>query len=254
VLYVDSRAGSKDLVRYPPIDKLGELTTLNSADVQFIGNGPGDEPYLIGVEVKSVGDLLGSAATGRLQADDGQLARMAAEYNCWWLCVYGDVACGQRGQLQIRGKWGKYFDHKVGNNPVKYGYLDALVIELAVRGVKVVRLPSANGEWPLAETAQWLGVLYAWWQKEWHEHKLVRAFNKANDIPMTPGLPSDVYYRAGVASKLLPGRGGIGYERAVAAAQHFSSVIEMVGADAREWQRVPGIGKTLARAVVDAVK
>lgn len=254
MLYVDSRAGSKDLVRYPPIDKIGELTTLNSADVQFVGNGPDEQPYLIGAEVKSVSDLLGSAATGRLQADDGQLAKMAAEYNCWWLVVYGDVARGSKGQLGIRGKWGKFHDHKVGNNTVSYSYLDALIVELQVRGAKVVRMPSADYEWPMAETAQWLGVLYAWWTKKWSEHKLMRTFNNAGEITLTPGMPDDIYYRARVASRLLPGRGGFGYERAVAAAQHFSSVQEMVLADARTWQQVPGIGKTLAKAVVEAVK
>lgn len=252
-IYIDNQAGSKDLVLYPPLDKCGELTRLASADVQFVGNGPSG-PVLVGVEVKSVPDLLNSAATGRLQADDGQLAAMHAAYDYCWLCVYGDVQRGQRGQLQIRGKWGKFFNHEIGNNPVPFGYLDALIIELAARRVRVVRIPCANPNEPLTETAQWLGVLHRWWSKEWHEHKLVRTFNKANDIPLTPGVPEDVLYRAGVASKLLPGRGGIGYERAIAAAQHFDSVREMVNADAKEWQQVPGVGKVLSKAVVEAVK
>lgn len=252
-VYVDNQAGSKDLVLYPPLDKCGELARLASADVQFVGNGPSG-PVLVGVEVKSISDLLGSATTGRLQADDGQLAAMHTAYDFCWLCVYGDVQMGRRGQLQIRGKSGRFFDYEIGDRLAPFGYLDALIVELMVRGVRVVRIPCANPNEPLTETAQWLGVLSRWWDKEWHEHKLVRTFNKANDIPLTPGVPDDVLYRAGVASKLLPGRGGIGYERAIAAAQYFDSVRAMVNADAKVWQQIKGIGKTLAKSVVEAVK
>lgn len=253
-LYIDSQAGSKDLVKYPPLDRIGELSRLDSADVQFLGDGPSG-PVLVGVEVKSVTDLLSSADSGRLQADDGQLARMTTTYDYCWLCVYGDVRCGTKGELLIRSKYGKYGTYPPGSSrAVSFGYLERLLIELQVRGVRLVRVPSASAEWPMVETAQWLAELYGWWSKPWQDHKLVRTFNKANDIPLTPDLPDDVMYRAQVASKLLPGRGGIGYERAVAAAQYFPSVVTMVNAGVKEWQQVSGIGKVLAKAVTEAVK
>ena len=66
-MLIDDRAGSRDLIKYEPVRSTGELCRLDSADVCLTGNGPNDA-VLIGVEVKSIWDLISSINTGRLQA------------------------------------------------------------------------------------------------------------------------------------------------------------------------------------------
>ena len=247
-VYIDDRAGSRDLVEYTPLDRLGELTRLDSADAQFVGNGPDDTPALVGVEVKSISDLLSSADTGRLQAT--QLHRMRECYDQPWVCFYGAYRCGMNGELRIaHGKLWR--QHYVGKRAVPYGYIEGLLVEMQVQGVRVKHCED------VAEVAQWIGVLYRWWQKRWTEHKAMRTFDNSRDIALAPGMDDGVHYRARLASRLLPtrgGRGGVGFERAVAAAQHFGSVAAMVAATEQEWAKVPGIGKVLARAIVRAVQ
>ena len=47
---------------------------------------------------------------------------------------------------------------------------------------------------------------------------------------------------------------GLGDARALAASQMFASVKEMVDADPKTWQTVPGVGKKGAQTVYDALR
>jgi DNA uptake protein ComE-like DNA-binding protein len=40
----------------------------------------------------------------------------------------------------------------------------------------------------------------------------------------------------------------------MAAAAYFPSVVSMVTADVSDWQRVPGVGKVIAGAIVEAIR
>ena len=59
MILLDRRIGSSDL--YQPLRACNlpvELTTLESADVAWLGRGPEGVPTPIGVEIKRIGDLL----------------------------------------------------------------------------------------------------------------------------------------------------------------------------------------------------
>ena len=43
---------------------------------------------------------------------------------------------------------------------------------------------------------------------------------------------------------------GIGWEKSAAVAARFATVLDMVVATEKEWQAVPGVGKTLAARAV----
>jgi ERCC4-type nuclease len=68
MLLVDSRAGSRDLVK-PLAKVLGtdnvEETTLDFGDVAFTGRGPNNTPLDIGIEHKQVADIVACCRDGR---------------------------------------------------------------------------------------------------------------------------------------------------------------------------------------------
>lgn len=101
MILVDDRAGSRDLVKHPPLDdpSVAELTRLDSGDVCFVGHGPHGES-VVGVELKSVSDLLSSRQNGRLQGVDGQIPEMLTGYDERWIVTYGTYRCGDTGDLE----------------------------------------------------------------------------------------------------------------------------------------------------------
>jgi ERCC4-type nuclease len=239
-LLVDDRAGSRELVRYEPVKSLGELTRLDSADVALAGNGP-DGAVLIGVEVKSVWDLVSSANTGRLQAT--QVPAMLEEYDVSWLLTHGGYRAANDGRLMIYSgnRWRGF---KLGKRPVPYGYVEALLLDLAAMSIHIKHAGSVN------EAAQWLGVLHRWWNKPWDKHRGMRTLDKSHDVGLMPHMTAEQQLRAKVAAQLP----GVGFERAIAAARYFDSVLAMVNAHPAEWERVEGIGKVIAKAVAEAVR
>lgn len=239
-MLVDDRTGSRDLMGYEPVRSVGLLCRLDSADVAITGNGP-DGPILVGIEVKSVWDVLNSANTGRLQAT--QIPAMLATYDVNWLLYYGGHRAGRNGILEVqrRGKWEPV---KLGSRPVPYGYLEAMLIDISTVGVSVHRALD------VAEASAWLGVLYRWWSKPWDKHHGMRTLDKSRGISLMPGMTAEVLQMTKVAAALP----GVGFERAVAAANHFDSVQDMINADEAEWALVPGVGKVVANAVVRAVR
>lgn len=228
-------------MKLEPVKSIGELCRLDSADAMLTGNGPDDTVRLVGVEVKSVWDVLGSANTGRLQAT--QVPAMLATYDVSWLLYYGDHRVARDGVLEVlrRGKWETL---KLGNRPVPYGYLEALLIDLTTVGVHVHRALN------IEEAAAWLGVLWRWWQKPWNKHHGMHTLDRSRDVSLMPGMDSATLQRAKVAAALP----GVGFERAVAAARHFPSIAAMMGATEKEWACVPGIGKTVAHAVITTIR
>lgn len=238
---IDDRAGSQDLIDFPPLDECGELTRLDSGDVMIVGNGP-DGPLLIGVEVKSIFDLISSANTGRLQST--QIPAMVDEYDVTWVLHYGKYQSSPRdGSLQIlRGK--RWRNHRIGDRPVPYGYIEALLLTLTAAGVHVKRVID------IREAAEWIGVLYRWWSKPWSKHRGLRTFDNSRDLGLMPGMDAGLMMRARVAAQLP----GVGFERALSAARHFTSIQDMINAGPDEWEGIPGIGRVIAKAVREAVK
>lgn len=217
-------------------------------DILICGNGP-DSPLLIAVEVKSLRDLFQSADTGRLQAQGtGQLQLMRATYHQSWLVVYGVVRCDTNGHLEEpRGRnesgrvtWRPFTKTgAVDGKPVKYEFLERMLVEVAAMGIHVKQVGSEN------EVARWVGdVLYAWWSKPYAEHKFTHTFQAPVQLPLSiPGISPAEWRRA---KTLLGDYPGLGPDRAILLAKHFGSVQDMANADEKELKRVPGIGKVIA--------
>lgn len=243
-IYIDDRAGSRDLVNHPPLtdpqQAVAVLCRLDSADAMFTGNGPNGD-VLVGVEVKSLSDFISSANTGRLQAT--QIPAMLNTYDHSWVLIYGEYSVGDDGELLTRrAKTGHWATHALGRKVVPYGYVENMITDLTMLGVRVKHVPDVR----LA--VRWLVQIARWYDKPWAKHKGLRTFDTSRDMVL-PGVDGDTLLRARVASQLP----GLGFERAVAAARHFPSIIDMVNATPVQWAQVEGVGKVIARAVHDAV-
>jgi ERCC4-type nuclease len=227
-------------MRLEPIRTIGELTRLDSGDAMLVGNGPTGS-LLVGVEVKSLWDLVSSAETGRLQAT--QIPAMLRTYDRSWLLYYGRYRLGVHDRLEVRrGKLWKPM--RLGSREVPYGYIEGLVFDLAELGVSTRHVFDEH------EAAVWLGRLHRYWSKPWDKHRGMRTLDKSRDISLMPGMDPELLQRTKVAAALP----GVGFERAIAAASHFESVAAMVNADVDDWASVPGIGKVIAKAVYSAIR
>lgn len=247
---IDDRAGSKELIEYHPLDQYGRLTRLRSADVCIAGNGP-EGDIVVGIEMKSITDLLSSCAQGRLQ--DTQVPAMKEDYDVLWLLHYGVYRPDNDGFLEIlRGKrWSRY---QIGARPVPYGYVIGLLNDLSYFGVNLWRVSHLSRLDCLRECAEWIGCQARWWNKRWKDHKGMNVFDKSGGVKAKGAvlrqLDPETYRKALFADAI----DGIGYDRAVAAARYFPSVWEMVNASSKEWQQISGIGKTIADSAVRQIR
>ena len=239
---IDDRAGSKELVLHPPLNKTGELCRLEAGDAMIVGNGP-DGPLLIGVEVKSIFDLISSINTGRLQGT--QIPGMLRDYDVSWLLHYGRYrVCPVTGALQILRKNNSWVSHKIGERAVPYGYLEKWLLTANALGIHIKRVITE------AEAAAWIGCLDRWWSKPWEKHRGMHSFDNSGDLGLLPTMDPATKLRAKVAAQLP----GVGFKRAIDVAKHFGSVSAMIGASIKDWEEIPGVGRVIARAAWEAVR
>lgn len=241
MLWVDDRAGSRDLLSQPALSSLCELCRLDSADVCFQGNGASG-PVLVGIELKSLSDLISSSSTGRLQAT--QLPAMLATYDISYLLYYGNYKSSSRDGTLLIERGNQWRSWRQGPRSIPYSYLESFLLTVSALGVNIKHCSN------LSESAEWISILFRWWSKPWQKHKGLRTFDKSRNISLLPGSDSRTLLRAKIASQLP----GLGFEKAIAAANSFASVREMIGADSARWAKVDGIGSVVSKAIEQALK
>src|SRR6185312_3670611 len=108
-ILIDPRVGSREL--FGVLSSNGVKVQiardeLLSGDFCFEGRGPGEESWLIGVERKTVRDMLSSISTGRFSGH--QLRLLCQMYQRYYLIVEGVYGCDDHGILQEPrggGRW-----------------------------------------------------------------------------------------------------------------------------------------------------
>jgi ERCC4-type nuclease len=239
-VYIDDRAGSRELIKHAPLNTVGELCRLDSGDAMITGNGPGGAVVVVGVEVKSVWDLINSLNTGRLAGT--QLPALLDAYEQPWLLVYGAYRAAKDGQLLLlRGR--SWVPFVLGKRAVPYGYVEHFLLEAVAMGIKIRHVADVS------EAAVWIGALHRWWSKPWEDHKGMHKFDQSQNRKFLPNM-SDKERRIAKVAAALP---SIGYDRATAAARHFPSIKAMINATAAEWTEIDGIGKVLANVVTGVI-
>ena len=241
MLFVDDRVGSKDLLG--PLNKFGvqaELMRLEFGDFAFIGRGLAGKPVHIGIELKETRDLISSLQSGRFAGH--QLQGLLSTYDHSWLVTEGIWRAADSGILEVMA--GGWKTVKLGSRPMMARDLEKWLLTIHLRGgVSVQHCPTRR------DTIRWISVLYKWWvDKNLEDHKSHQMFHQ-------PYLDRNLLLNPSTCQRVSAQLPGIGYQKSLAVDAHFKgSVRRMVLSSQKEWERIEGIGPTIAAKVVEALK
>lgn len=240
MLLVDPRVGSGDLA--PLLEALGvpvALQTLDFGDAAFVGFGPGGEPRQIGIEVKRIGDLLSSLTSQRFAGH--QLPGLVRQYDAVWLVIEGLYRpSADTGVLEtLQGT--QWRPAVIGGRQYLFRDLEHYLTTMEVRaGLHVRRTGSRQ------ETARVVAALFSWWTgREFEGHRAHLAIAPDRDLTLL--------VRPSLVRRVAAQLPGIGYEKSGKVAQKFRTVRALAMADEHEWREIDGIGKTLAKRIVQAL-
>lgn len=239
MIYVDYNKGSIELL--PLILANGvkaERSHLPSADFCFEGNGP-DGPISIGIERKTLHDLLNSIETARYNR---QRADMKNMYDISVLMVEGHYRPHDPQGVLMEGyneglSWGycKYRSRRTMYSEV-YRYL----IGVASTGV-IICYP--RNMWQCAyDVCEW----FHYWQKPYHEHKSLREIQKV-------AIPT-LEYRPTLVRKWANAIQDVGLVLSKDAERLFRKPIALATADETDWLRIKGIGVPTAKKIVKEIR
>lgn len=238
MIFVDDRQGSRELA---DLVTDGILTRLEFGDAMFMGNGP-EGNVDIGVERKTIGDLINSVTTGRLSGH--QLPGLLSSYYKVYLMVEG-VWRGNRNTDALEVKRNKGW-RELERGRRRFRASD---VWMYLTTLEVMTGVETRITYDMAHTCQIIEYLSKWWGKEWESHK--------GHLQMHKGGPPTALVRPGKPSLIrrmaaeLP---LIGWGRSLEVEKRFGSVEEMVMAGEEDWMEIEGIGKTTARQVVKAIR
>jgi len=237
---IDDRAGSKELRR--PLERLGvgtRLERLPAGDIEIIGI----DGTVVGCEYKKWPDVLQCIRDGRFAE---QLRGMKREFHVCWLLIEGRIGVNSAGKLMVMTDRG--WREADGGYTLQEAQ-SWLLTMVQCGGALVAQTEDQE------QSALWLRSLYYWWTfQAWEEHRAHKAWFEP------PPLWENPYADPPLALKLAAMLPGIGSERASAIIDvmgtevEYPSALEVVEAGTVALERVPGIGKVVARKVWEGVR
>jgi ERCC4-type nuclease len=238
VILLDPRMGQHQGHVYdyePLLRSLGapvEMCHLDFADAAWYGSG-----LAIGVEIKRLNDLLNAITNGRFSGH--QLPGLCRDYNEAYLIVEGFWRPNPHdGVLETR-RGREWVPVKLGKRTWMYRDLDNFLTTIEVKGgVRVKRTAGPD------ETARIIYGLYNWWA-DVDSHRSHLALNRA-------GRDAALFTRPTFVRRVAAELPGIGYERSGEIAASFPTVRAMIAADTAAWLEIDGIGKKIAKGIVEA--
>lgn len=261
MILVDSRIGSKDLRR--PLRARGldaHLGKIEHGDVEFCGQLEG-KTRTVGVEIKTLTDLLGCLASKRYVA--GQLPGMLEDYSDVYLIVEGVMREATDGVLEVASVFtGRNRNCMIANfrawgsqrgrrNAWKRAMMatDLLSYLTSVEGAGVrIRMTLDR-----AGTVACLTSLYKWWQKP--KHNTLRAFYSGDKAlsarKLSKRSPLIHVSRPTQQQEFYAGIPGVSWVRSQAVAQAFPLPRDLTAASLSDFLALPGFGKVLANRVYE---
>ncbi len=222
-MFVDDRIGSVELCK--PLRTLGcpaKVKRLAYADCAFRGRGPHASTVAIGIERKTVSEILTAMRDAHGRFTGHQLPGLLRRYDYVYLVVEGDSFIAADGILALGG---------YTPNRTMYESYKRYLISLAVKGTLFVECTSNK-----RETVHFLHALYGWWQKPYASHKSI--FKVEAVAPDAAILDERTVRRQTFAQ--FP---GVGWERSKRVSKAFPSIAAAVNATEDEWMRALGIAK-----------
>ena len=221
MILVDRRIGSKDLLA--PLIKLGldaELTELSFGDVAFEGKGSNHTSLAIGIELKTIPDLVNSVRSGRFAGH--QLPGLRQMYEHSWLVIEGTYRSDRAGALT------RYQGSRRGWTSV-HGQMTASELEKQVLTFELcgglhVRYTNSR-----RATLNFIASLFRWWtDKSMERHQSHLAVHTPHGF-----TPLSEFRQ--VVSRFP----GIGLKTSLAVEKHFEAHLERaVCAGVDEWAAI----------------
>ncbi len=223
MILVDDRAGSAPFAaRLKSAGVPVSLTRLVYGDFAFSGKGIGGDPIAIGIEHKSLSDLISSIRSGRLTGNredgsPGQLPGMRTSYDYSFLMVEGGWKGSDDG-LRILQRRGKFWSALPGG-------MSATELD---KHLLTYQLVGGIYYWPTRDAAH-------------STRAIVSLYRWATDKPldkhtshMSPSAPNGWAHMTKTYDALRA-LSGIGDKAAQAAEQHFGTVLAAVNGGVDEW-------------------
>lgn len=236
MIFIDPREGSEKLIE--PLRAAGvdvdDSVELAGGDLYFAGRGIGGAPVEIGIEYKTITDVISSIKTERLQGH--QLLEMRGVettgdkplYDVAWLLIEGDLTYGADGML-MRRSGRQSFKPLYMNVDELYKRLNVMQFCAGLHYV-FTRNRRDSVQWILAQYRTWTDV-------NLDDHKSHLAVYSA------PTLVKPTKFRKSV--RTFP---GVGDRVARAAESKFKTIKRAVNASAAEWAELATVdektGKT----------
>lgn len=252
---VDTRAGSGPLI--PRLRNLGmevDACRLDFGDIAWIGNAQDGMPVSVGVECKSLSDLLSSLTSGRWSGH--QLIGMLNSYDHCWLLLEGEWKARFRDGVLIHKRsnhsGGEYWAEAGGGQRVWMARdLESwLLTQQIMANIRVQRVR----DWD--EGCYWIRTVYNWYQKDFHQSH--RTMYEGKHLFMDQALLSKPTLARRVAAQLP----GVGDVRSASVAKAMHTLADMVAASPEEWagieisERRGGskrLGMTVANKIYKAI-
>jgi len=214
-----------------------EVTTLEYGDFAFEGEGP-EGPVLVGLERKTITDLINSMKSGRLAAH--QMVGMKRTYNHTYLLIEGIYRRDKDGCIEVlkgRNQW--------WGQDLKVDAINNFVNDLAVVFGVIPLFPRGS-----RDTCLTVVGLAMWWGKPWALHSAYQGMDyyDSGDGLITGLIPPSTVTR--MAFQLQ----GVGKDKAAAIGERFQTPKEMCDATEEDWKGIDGIGKTLAKRITQIVR
>jgi ERCC4-type nuclease len=233
MILVDHAVGSVELIE--PLCRMGlpaEKIVQPFGDVAFEGKGAGGKSVMVGIELKTVGDLISSLRSNRI---NDQLQGLIQTYDHRWLVIEGEWRVDKMGLVMTQGHRGTW---KPTHGRMTVGELENRITTLEMMGGLHVRRTFTR-----RDTIHLLAGLYRWWTDralDAHTSHLA-VYQPSMIVPVSQ-------FRATVMT--LP---GIGRKTSKAVEQHFKTLRNAFTASARDWTHVDGIGLKTASTVVRVI-
>lgn len=216
-----------------------QVANLEYGDAAFEMNGP-DGSLLVGIERKSVSDMLACIDDGRLSGH--QLLGMRQMYGIRVLMIEGHWKPHEPQGFLMEGyqngfSWGF---NKYRSQKTMYAKLYRFIISLQLSGVIVTY--SRDPFHTAYNICEW----FHYGQKKWDEHTSLKELHRIA-MPTLNRKPTLVRLWAHAIE-------GVGTKISELVERRFKTPIELATADEVAWLSIPGVGVKLARDIVAKIQ
>jgi ERCC4-type nuclease len=243
IVMVDDRVGSAELQL---LIRGATKQRLDYGDIAIWAPVGGPEgPVSIGIERKTISDLVNSMNTGRFVGH--QLIGLMDSYDVVYLLVEGRYKANSDGLLSVwsGNKW-RIMSHGSRRFTYKevFNFLNSMTV---ICGVKILNTET------IGHTAQAINSLVLWWSKPWNKHQAHLQPSKSQQV--FDRIAGSIHLiKPGIVHRVAKEITGVGWDKGREVAEHFNTVLDLALATEDELRMVDGIGPTLARNIIKEMR